>query len=127
MTIGSQNATLAVARDLMDKTLAAPSQALELRFYDDDEGGAVNGKRHTRAWALRIYQARSAMRKAQARIARPEDLISSGLTRDAVDPEAVRTAYDTLYTEAFREEAPRPCWVLRIAKANSSGLNLTLL
>lgn len=130
MTIGSQNANLSIARSLMDQVLSAPAQAIEVRFFDDEEGSEALSKKRARAWAVRVYQARQAMRRAMVRMANPADLISSGLTRDAVDPEAARTAYDSLYTETYREDAPaRPAWVLRIAKANlaASGLNITAL
>lgn len=126
MTISSKNATLEIARSIMDQALSAP-QAIEIRFYDDQEGGEANGKRTAQRWATRIFQARASMRRLQIRMASPQDLISSGLTSNAVDPEAVRTVYDTLYTETRRETAERPCWVLRIAQADMAGLNLTVL
>lgn len=119
MTTSTSDGALATIRDAMDKALASP-RGLALTFLDADNGGREAAEKVARTWQRRCGQARAGMRRinAAASVGGDLDAIPSAV---AADPNVVRTAYDTLYTEIHRNEADDG-YELRIKRADADEI-----
>jgi len=124
MNLSTASGVTAQARAIMDRALAA-DKGIVLTFKDADNGGPQGAYSMARRWATRLYTARSHMRKIQMRTVNPAALLETGITSVASDPEAIRTAYDNLYTNAVRSAAD-DAWELHIinASADTGGLDI---
>lgn len=127
MTVAAANGAMARAREVLNRALAAPN-GLRMDFLDATyPAGAREARRDVSRWQMRFYQARTAMRRVQVRMAAPDDILR-GLTSNAVDPDAVVTAYYKLYFTVERN-GDDTGWILYIrnAEREADGLNITEL
>lgn len=120
MTINPNNATLAAARELMERALIAPN------------GVKVSCKDHAEAvrWQRAVNQARTAQRRVNRRvydgdagIDKGESLGFLGTGAKGNDPDAIRTHYDSLTTwiepdlARAQREADAACVITEVGPA----------
>lgn len=116
----SPNEAVAIMRAAMDTALSSPT-GVRTSFPDALHGGRESGFRVAKAWRQRMYTARANMRRLQAKAEARSDVSIISNQGLAVEPDAYRTAYDTLFGDISRNEADDG-WVLSICKADATTL-----
>lgn len=120
MTSAASN-VMAIARNILDRALAAEN-GIRIPYTDEKYGSSANAKQEAQTWVRRMGEARTHMRKVQARMASPVDH-AMGMSASASDPDVFRTAYDVLSTSVMRDEEGKR-WVLTIERVDLSALNV---